>query len=272
MFSHSWTSMVDWKKEIRALSWQQQQTPPPSPEPPDSLAAVQAAAILFLPCNRRLHASPSGKLRFLQSHVDWGKLSFCSTPTSFVRVACCCFVSSAPRNTSTRNQFCSFFFKPFRLMFEIKRTASAVHSFFSLPLFPFPIQQCFTLLPPCGLEDPFELLSLVWCNTFILKNVPMCAQTWLHDHTGTDANYYFTIIIINMMEYNNHGFFFFLIIYIFNSFSQIQVEREVYLIWQFPRLIPPFSESDQLTTGCSTLRGCSSFNILYFCVILFPCI
>lgn len=201
----------------------------------DSLAAVQAAALLFLPCNRRLHASPCGKLRFLQSHVDWGKLSFCSTPTSFVRVACCCFVSSAPRNTSTRNQFCSFFFKPFRLMFEIKRTASAVHSFFSLPLFPFPIQQCFTLLPPCGLEDPFELLSLVWCNAFILKNVPMCAQTWLHDHTGTDANYYFTIIIINMMEYNNHGFFFFLIIYIFNSFSQTQVEREVYLIWQFPR-------------------------------------
>lgn len=235
--------MVDWKKEIRALSWQQQQTPPPFPEPPDSLAAVQAAALLFLPCNRRLHASPCGKLRFLQSHVDWGKLSFCYTPTSFVRVACCCVVSSAPRNTSTQNQFCYFFQNPhffaarFRLMFEIKRTASAVHSFFSLPLFPFPIQQCFTLLPPCGLEDPFELLSLVWCNTFILKNVPMCAQTWLHDHTGTDANYYFTIISEeNMMECDNQGFFFFffLIIYIFNSFSQTQVEREVYLIRQFP--------------------------------------
>lgn len=40
------------------------------PEPLDSAAAVQAAALLFLPCNRRLRVENC----FLHTHVDGGKL------------------------------------------------------------------------------------------------------------------------------------------------------------------------------------------------------
>lgn len=57
--------------------------------------------------------------------------------------------------------------------FEIKRATSAVHLLFSVPLFPFTMWQCFTLLPPCGVEEQFELLSLVWCSSFILEKSPI---------------------------------------------------------------------------------------------------
>lgn len=90
---------------------------------------------------------------FLHTHVDWGKLGLCATPTRPVGVACCCFVSRAAQ----------------------KRSSDFRCSRFS--------RGSFTLLPPRGPEEP--LIGLVQHFHF---------EKRLHDDSGMDGNYYFTII------------------------------------------------------------------------------
>lgn len=112
--------MVQWKKELRALSWQQQQTPPPF-----SWAARlrrccgRRAALLFLPCNRRLSCGKVLPAHSCRLGGETGLLLY-----AYIMCSSCPLLLlflARHRNTSTQNHFCC--------LFEIKCSASALVPF-----------------------------------------------------------------------------------------------------------------------------------------------